>query len=244
MRTNCLIKSFLLAGLILPTAMRADEILNGGFETTGANPVNPGGILYSAFPWFFFDPNILPFSDESMGVCLTTSCGAPFGPHSGNAYFFGGAWYGTDGANRTLGTLSQTVFTTPRTSYQLSFWLAQPVAGTSTVWAVKWDGTDLEAVDGSGVFPYEQFVFTVTSNAFGLDNLEFDFFDNAPVGQLAGYELDDVSVVPSAGVTSFSVIPEPGSGVLVTMVFAVAGLVVVFKKRFSRLGSPRVREDS
>jgi hypothetical protein len=242
MRTNCLTKTFLLGCLILPTAMRAD-VLNGGFETTSTDPIEAGGILYNASPWTIVDPNLLPPSDEGTGVCLVTSCGDPFGPHSGSAYFFGGAWDGTSGLNGNFGKVSQSVSTTPGAVYELSFWLAQPAAGSSNFWAVLWDGADVNFSPSNLVFPYTQFVFSVTGT--GSDPLEFQFFDDAQIGRLAGYELDDVSLTCTAncpGATSFSTIPEPGSGELVAMFFGVAGLVV-FKKRSSMLTSPRVRED-
>ncbi len=58
MTTNCLIKSFLVAGLILPTAIAADIAVNGGFEATSTSPTNPDGTLYTASPWVITDPNI------------------------------------------------------------------------------------------------------------------------------------------------------------------------------------------
>jgi hypothetical protein len=236
LRTNCWLKSFLLAGLILPAALRADIIVNGGFETTSALPTTPGGILYNASPWVIVDPNIA--SESATGVCLTSSCGSPFRPHSGNGYFFGGAWLGSTG-NTTRGTVSETVTTVPLASYEMSFWLAQPVAGRINSWAVSWDGIPLTLpIDGINrdvpAFPYIQ-LFFVVPGITGSDTVTFSFYDSAPAGQLAGYELDDVSITELppgvAGFNSFSAIPEPGSGVLVALVLVLAGLGGLFRRR-------------
>jgi hypothetical protein len=251
MRTSHLVKSFLLAGLILPAALRADIIVNGGFETTSSSPTNPDGTLYSASPWVITDPNIP--SEAATGVCLTTSCGSPFGPHSGNGYFYGGAWDGGDRGNSANGTVSQEVTTSSLTLYLLSFWLAHPAAGASNNWQVTWDGVNFLSGAQLDTFSYVQVNLILLSSTAGSDTLKFSFFDSAPAGRLAGFELDDVSINPllpeqntnfiNPSVVTTSV-PEPSSGLFVAMVFLVAGLVVVFKKRFSRLGSPRVREDS
>jgi hypothetical protein len=239
LRTNYLAKSFLLAGLILSPAMGAG-VVNGGFEDT-FGPINPGGILYSANPWNISDPNIA--SESATGVCLASSCGSPFGPHSGNAYFFGGAWRGSTGNDRPS-TVYQGVVAASGTTYTLSFWLAQPAAGAFNYWAVVWDNGLIAGGFNEPVFGYTQYTFTVTARV-SPDVLEFFFYDNAPPGTLAGYELDDVSLDRLVAVgTSTSAIPEPGSGLLVAMVFVLAGLVGVFKKKILMLSSPRVREDS
>ncbi len=250
MRTNCLIKSFLFAGLLLPIAMRADIIVNGGFETTSTSPTNPDGTLYSASPWTIVDPNIP--SQAATGVCLTKSCGAPFGPHSGSAYFYGGAWDGGDRGNAANGTVSQEVTTTSLTLYLLSFWLAHPVAGGSNNWQVTWDGVNFLSGAQLDTFSYVQVNLILLSSTAGSDTLKFSFFDSALAGRLAGFELDDVSINPllpeqNSNFTNPSVVttsvPEPGSGLLITMVFLVAGLVGVFKKRVLMLAVPRGCED-
>jgi hypothetical protein len=224
MRTNCLVKSFLLACLILPTAVRADIVVNGGFETN-SGPNNPGGMLYLASPWNISNPNIP--ADESTGVCKTSSCGSPFGPHSGNAYFYGGAWLGST-ANTNSGSVYQNLLATNGTVYTLSFWLAQPAAGTFNYWAVFWNNASIAGGFDEPVFGYTQYTFLVTGRPYP-DVLEFFFYDNAPSGTPAGYELDDVSIdrltVGTLGA------PEPDSLVLlVTMLFATAGLLCLFRK--------------
>ncbi len=137
--------------------------------------------------------------------------------------------------------MSETVTTVPLARYELSFWLAQPVAGSINNWAVSWDGIPLTLpIDGINrnvpAFPYIQ-LFFVVPGITGSDTVAFSFYDSSPVGQLAGYELDDVSITDlppgDPGVNSFSAIPEPGSGVLVAMVFVVAGLVGVFRRKLA-----------
>jgi hypothetical protein len=215
-----LAKSFLLACLSLPAAMGAG-IINGGFEDN-SGPNVPGGILYLANPWEISDPNIP--AESATGVCRTSSCGSPFGPHSGNAYFFGGAWLGST-ANTNSGSVYQLVVAASGTPLILSFWLAQPAAGAFNYWAVLWDNNLIAGGLNEPVFGYTQYSFLVRGQ-ISPDVLEFFFYDNAPVGQLAGYELDDVSLDNvGPGETSSSAIPEPGSGVLLTIVLGFAGLL-------------------
>ena len=251
MKTNYLVKSFLLAGLILPSAMRADAIVNGGFENTSALPTTLGGQLYDASPWVIVDPNIPPDTDAATGVCLTLTCGAPFGPNTGSAYFYGGSWDGIDHVNSSPGTVSQEVPTTSLTLYVLSFWLAQPVAGVTNSWSVSWDGINLFGGSELGTFPYEQVNLLLLSSTAGSDTVKFSFYDSTPnpyapsqnqVPAPAGFELDDVSINPllpgqnsnfiNPSVVTTS-IPEPGSSVLVTMVWGVAGLLYLFRKRLA-----------
>jgi hypothetical protein len=234
MRQSYLVKSLLLAALVCPTAIRADIVVNGGFETNSGGSTFPS----TASPWTITNPN--PGADDGTGVCTTSNCGPPFGPHSGNAYFYGGAWTGSN-SNSTPGTVSQALTTTPDTRYEISFWLAQPAAGTTNSWRVSWDNVPLTPfINGvtrdAPVFPYTEFFLVAPAILVsGSDTVTFSFYDNAPAGELSGYELDDVSISALApGTTGFSSFPEPGAGVLLmTMLFAVAGLVVLFKKRLA-----------
>jgi hypothetical protein len=238
LRTNYLIKSSLFACLVLPITMRADIVVNGGFETNSGGSTFPS----TASPWVVTNPNT--GADDSTGVCTTSTCGpgpriTPFGPHSGDAYFYGGAWTGSTN-NLTRGTVSQTVTTTPLLSYQISFWLAQPVAGTINSWALSWDGIpETLPIDGINrnvpAFAYTQ-IFFVVRGITGSDTLKFSFYDNAAPGEVAGYELDDVSIDPltagQTGVNTFPPVPEPSSVVqLATMLFGVTALIGVFRKK-------------
>ncbi len=187
--------------------------------------------LYNASPWVIVDPNIPPLSEAATGVCLTTTCGAPFGPHSGNAFFYGGAWEGSTG-NGAASTVSQEMPTALLTNYAISFWLAQPAAGSKNSWTVTWDGILLDGADNQGVFGYTHFLVPTLSSLAGMDTVKFSFYDNSASGGLAGYELDDVSIIP-VGVGTLSA-PEPGSVVLfMTMLLGVAGLVGFLKKRLA-----------
>jgi hypothetical protein len=231
--------------------MQADAIVNGGFETASSFPTTPGGQLYNANPWVIVDPNIPPNTDAATGVCLTSTCGAPFGPHTGRAYFYGGSWDGIDHVNSSPGTVSQEVPTTSLTLYVLSFWVAQPVAGVTNSWSVSWDGITL--LDGSDLptFPYTQVHLLLLSSTAGEDTVKFSFYDSTPnpfaptqnlVAAPAGFELDDVSITlllpgQNSNFTNPSVltssIPEPTTGVLVAVVLGMASLVGLFRKKLA-----------
>ncbi len=113
-------------------------------------------------------------------------------PHSGNAYFYGGARSGSTG-NTDAGSVYQNLLAASGTGFTLSFWLAQPAAGSFNFWAVFWDNGLLAGGLNEPVFGYTQFIFNVTARV-SPDVLEFFFYDNAPAGTPAGYELDDVSM--------------------------------------------------
>ncbi len=96
-----------------------------------------------------------------------------------------------------LGTLSQTLTTTPGVHYNLDFWLANPVGGTGTEWLVKVGGTTLIDVTNAAPFNYTHFTFTFTATSSSTV-LQFGF-KHPP----DWFYLDDVSVTSiTAGVNN------------------------------------------
>ncbi len=120
------------------------------------------------------------WTDDGSGDVNTD----PTAVHSGTY----GAEYGPVGS---LGYLSQTLSTTPGTTYLLSFWLDSPDGDTPNEFQVSWDGTtlldetNLPAIGWTNI----QFVVTATGPSTVL---EFGFRDDP-----AYLGLDDVSVVPT-----------------------------------------------
>ncbi len=186
-------------------------------------------------------------------MCLTSSCDSAFGPHTGSAYFYGGAWDGIDHVNFSAGTVSQAVPTSSLTLYVLSFWLAQPVAGTFNGWEVTWDGITLDGGVQLGTFAYTQVNLLLLSSSAGSDTVKFSFYHSTPnpfapaqnqSPALAGFELDDVSISPllpgqdtnfvNPSVVTTS-IPEPGSRLLAIMAFVGAGLVGDIRRRSAKV---------
>lgn len=99
--------------------------------------------------------------------------------HSG----FFGAFLGEGGY---AATLDQTLVTQPGTWYQLSFWFANPIAGTNQLFSVEWNGTTLLALTNPPAFDWTNFTQTVyaantngtlhfavenDTNYFGLDDV-------------------------------------------------------------------------
>jgi hypothetical protein len=237
-KTRNSVKLFLLASLIVivPTTMWAD-VVNGGFETNSGTgfPNTP------ASPWVITNPNP-GAGQDATGVCTTSTCGPGpgpilYGPHTGNSYFYGGAWAGsTPPPNVAPGTVSQTGTVATVETLTLSFWIAQPLAGLpltgANYWFVTWDGVIIDGAVDASPSAYTHVSHTVTS-VVGANTVRFLFYDDAAPGAVSGYELDDVSITPVVGTTGFSV-PEPNSVVLLmTMLLGVAALVGVFRKKLA-----------
>ncbi len=110
---------------------------------------------------------------------------------AGSAEIHGGTHAAQFGPN-TVGTLTQMLATTPGVSYNLDFWLSNPIGGDGTEWLVKVGNTTLMDVKNAprSNFIHYTFTFTATSNSTPL---QFGFA-NPP----DWFYLDDVSVTPSA----------------------------------------------
>jgi len=224
-----LCQASLMACLLLPVAARADIVTNGGFESlTGQlNSGTGGGALYGATGWAIVDPNTTADpGTQATGVCSTggaAPCGGGFVPHNGSNAFWGGAYNGGQGNNPTglPGTVSQTLLPDVNgQKYTLSFYLAEVGGGADKYWNVMWNGVTVDSGTQSAI-PYTLESVTVTGTG-GSDALKFSFYDNGGTA----YLLDDVSVTATA--------PEPGSVTLLsTMLFGLAGLVAVFRKKLS-----------
>jgi hypothetical protein len=110
--------------------------------------------------------------------------------------------------------LTQTLATTAGASYNLDFWLSNPVDGGGTEWLVKVGATGttlttLMDVHNAPRFNYTHFTFTFTASSsstdlqFGLANPPDEFY------------LDDVSVTPtalSAGANAFATVTALDAG--------------------------------
>jgi hypothetical protein len=186
-----------LLGLVTPSALRADNLVNnGGFETgdlTGwtftAAPGNEGGD-----------------TDFNVG-------GQGNNPNSGSFSANFGA-YGND-----YDTIAQTLSTTGGSSYTVSFWLANSYSSGSSRgiadFQALWNGTSLEDIVTTTSFGYTEFTFDVTGT--GSDTLSFEGY-NAP----SWTNLDDVSVSTDESALT----PEPSSFYLLgTGLAGLCGLI-------------------
>jgi hypothetical protein len=156
-------------------------VQNGGFETgdfTGWTLVGDsiiGNMIYNV---------VAPLGDFPDTV------------HSG----FWGAFLGEGGY---AATLEQSLVTQPGTWYQLSFWFANPAAGTNQLFSVEWNGTPLLALTNPPAFGWTNFtrtVYAINTNStlhFAVEN-DTNYFG-----------LDDVSVTAVPPVQFQSVNPSP-----------------------------------
>jgi hypothetical protein len=140
--------------------------------------------------------------------------GTDFGiaPHSGSFQAF---------LTRNVGSLSQSVSTTPGASYTIDFWLASvnPIGLDS--FSVSWGGVPIPGsiLTNQPSFGYTEYTFTETTS-IASTALQFDFTNGIGTTWL----LDDVSVNP-AGVG----VPDAGS-TLPLLGFASLGLVALRRK--------------
>jgi hypothetical protein len=98
------------------------------------------------------------------------------------------------GQAATLGSLAQTLPTTPGRSYQVSFWVQNPANGTPNEFRAAWDSTTLFDQVNMGPFAWTNLQFTVTAER---TNSVLKFFSR---NDREAFALDDVTVVllPSA----------------------------------------------
>ncbi|MDZ4259902.1 MAG: PEP-CTERM sorting domain-containing protein [Gemmatimonadales bacterium] len=124
------------------------------------------------------------------------------------------------GPVETLGTLSQSVATTPGTSYLFSFWLDNTATESPNFFSVSWDTTTMSTLTDFREEGYQRYAFNVnaTSNATPI---EFTFRHDD-----AFWYLDNLSVTAVAGT---DVVPEPG-----TMTLLATGLVALATQRRRR----------
>ncbi len=135
------------------------------------------------------------------------------GVNSGTGIAHSGT-YAAEFGPSTLGYISQDIATTPGGTYDLIFWLSNPITSEANEYKVSWGGQTLVDVTSPPNFNYTEFDFpnlnastTFTTLTFGFTNPP-DFF-----------YLDDVSVVESAPP------PPPGVPEPTTMLLLGLGLV-------------------
>jgi len=143
----------------LPAVGQVESVLNGGFETGDLT----NWILAGDYTYTYLDG------------------GSEFVPHSGS-------YEALLGNNTAPGTLSQTVATTPGTTYVLSCWFNNSY-GDPGQFSVSWDGSVLLNETDPVANGWVNYQFTVTATQASTV-VQFGFFDNA-----ANYfGLDDVSL--------------------------------------------------
>ncbi len=126
---------------------------------------------------------------------------------TGSTYAHSGTYGAQFGPVGSLGYLSQTLSTTPGTSYVLSFWLDSPDGETPNEFQVSWDGTTLldEANIPAIGWTNIQFVVTATDTSTVL---QFGFRDDP-----TWLGLDDISVqsVQAGPAIQFTASPTNGT---------------------------------
>ena len=163
----------------LPAVGQVEFILNGGFETGD------------------FSHWILT-GDYTFTLVYG---GSGFVPHSGN--------YGALLQNETSpGTLSQTVATTPGTTYVLSCWFYN-LYGDPGQFSVSWDGNVLLNETNPVANGWTNYQFTVTATQTSTV-VQFGFFDNAA----NDFGLDDVSLQTQTNIVP-TVIQQPTNAVVI-----------------------------
>jgi hypothetical protein len=153
----------------------ASIIVNGGFETGDLTGWTQSGFI------------------GGTGVCLAGSnfMGATCSVASGQYAF-------ADGPT-TLGSLLQTVSTTPGQLYQLSFFLRNDNLGQAPAnqLTAYWDGTPVYSVTNAADQGFQLVLVEGLSSASSSVVVQFSAFN-----QPGGFFLDDISADP---------IPEPGT---------------------------------
>ena len=143
---------------------------------------------------------------------------------SGAFYDYSGAqqgnFYAVLGPVGSDGTLSQTLATSPGTTYTFSFWLAS-VGDSPSDFSASWDGNQVLSLTNPNTGANWS-LFSFTETGTGSDTISFSFRDDpAYIG------LDNISVVAQTGTT-----PEPSS--LLLMGSGVIGLAGVIRRKFRR----------
>jgi hypothetical protein len=200
---NATLAAFALILMGVGQARGDNLVVNGGFETGNFSGWSQSG-SFSA----------VTGGPGHVGMYL-----GGYGPHSGD-------YYAALGTVRTLGTLSQTLTTTPGQTYSLSFFLAND-GGTPNEFRVDWNGTTLLDQTGIGNQPYGSHMFVVKATSA---TTSLTFFERNDPGYLS---LDDVAV--STGIVDRGPppkAPEPSSFVLIGVgTLSLAGFAGIRRRR-------------
>ncbi len=141
-----------LLGLLTPSALRADNLVNnGGFET----------------------------SDLTGWTLALAASGSEFNVGSQNPFDgFEAADFGASGTD--YDSISQTLGTTSGSTYTLSFWLANANYGNdgTSDFQVWWDGSLVADIAGTGTSSFGYTEFTFAESGAGSDTLSFDGYND------------------------------------------------------------------
>jgi len=133
---------------------------------------------------------------------------------SGNAtYVHSGTFAALLGPSGSLGYLTQNLPTSAGQMYQLSFWLVNPVNGTTEQFQANWNGTTVTNILNPGVLAWKNYSFRVTATSASTA-LQFGFRNDPDY-----FGLDDISVIP---------ISAPAISVAPTNLTVAAGNNAVF----------------
>ena len=209
----------LLAGLMLSlvcltTSVRAqDAVVDGGFEAAPppSNPMDPLGPGPFSAAWTVVDPSgAQPPGSEGSNSNVGHD---PLLAHSGTDH-------ANLGATPNVGTLTQTLTTTPGQTYTLSFWLANDGGaggGEVNQFDALWNGTPVLTQTNVPVSLYTQYTFTVVAPTAST-TLEFDYRNDDDF-----FRLDDVSATVA--------VPEPS---LTWLVLAGLPLLALAARRSAK----------
>ncbi|MDQ6911811.1 MAG: hypothetical protein M3128_02935 [Verrucomicrobiota bacterium] len=194
MKRSILTRSFSIVALALALHARAQAqelVTNGGFELGTTTTDFSGWTL----------------SDLSFPIAQNIGRDSNFA-HSGSQYANLAGDPGPD-------SMSQTISTTPGTTYQFSFWLAHdvtPALGNS--FNVSWNGTPVLSLSNVGIQSYTNGHYSFDIAATGpLSTISFVYQDNDDF-----FRLDDVSVlaVPESSTMSLVLM---GSGCVASVCY-------------------------
>ncbi|MEI7534134.1 MAG: immunoglobulin domain-containing protein [Verrucomicrobiae bacterium] len=156
---------------------------------------------------------------------------------SGNASYVHAGTYGAElGPSGSLGYLSQTLPTSSGQAYLLTFWLSNPVSGSTEQFQVNWNGVTVTNITNPVALGWTKFNFIVAA-AVTNTVLQFGFRNDPDY-----FGLDDISVTPvfaptiSTQPTNLTVL-SGGSAVFSATVAGTTNLVYRWRKGGTNLAN-------